>query len=389
MKDLTIVGNVLLSDGIGRQMLGLLETLDDSMSINCLKQEPIIYKGITNPKTLETLQKPFDGFGKTTIWTYILGLNRNIIETHKKISSNFKIAYSMIESDAIPSFWTEILNKYYDIVVVPDKWLVNVYKNSGVNIPIFVLPLGIYLPEKINPTDVSSNKPLIFGMTGGFWERKNHIKTMKCFQNIFKDSNQVKLLVHGRFGSYKEKVMEAYKQIGSPKNIELVTEMLPTDQYNSLMNSIDVYVFLSKGEGYSITPREAIYLGKPVILSKNTAHRTICDSGFVIPVESNNKIPAFYEIFNRTIGHVYDCEDKAVENAMLNSYNHYEEYKQNVLNGGKEWVEQFSWQSLKQKYITLCKPTNMVLGKENRIYEDHIETNNKKLYNKIKKEFNI
>lgn len=387
--DLTVVTNVLLSDGIGRQGIGLIQTLYDDLSINVLKFEPILFKGINDSKTLAILTKPFTQFGKVTFWTYILGLNNNIVPSHQKIDSDIKIAYSMFESDAVPKLWVQILNKYYDILIVPDEWLIRVYKSSGVTIPIFVLPLGIIVKNDWLQTKHTKNEVFNFGMTGGFWERKNHIKTMQAFSDCFKNNNKVRLKVHGRFGPFKDKVIEAYKKLGSPNNIEVITSMLNTNEYNKLMEGIDCYVFVSKGEGFSITPREAIAMGKPCILSKNTAHQTICNSGFVVSVEANIKTPAYYEVFGQNIGNFFDCKTDDVSKAMVEVYHNYEKYQEKVLNGGPAWVKQYLWNELKQRYLTIIKPTKIELGNKNEIYATHIETNSKPLYVKYKKVFNL
>jgi glycosyltransferase involved in cell wall biosynthesis len=38
------------------------------------------------------------------------------------------------------------------------------------------------------------------------------------------------------------------------------------------MSGLDVYCFLSSGEGWSVTPREALHLGKPVVLLDAHVH---------------------------------------------------------------------------------------------------------------------
>lgn len=386
--DLTVATNVLLSDGIGRQGIGLIQTLYNDLSINALKFEPSLFNGITDSKTLAILSKPFTSFGKVTFWTYILGLNENIIQLHEKIDSEIKIAYSMFESDAVPKLWVTILNKYYDILLVPDKWLVNVYKSSGVNIPIFVLPLGIMIKENWLGQPHSKNEIFTFGMTGGFWERKNHIKTMQAFLEVFKNNDKVKLKIHGRFGPYKNNVLQAYQNFGSPNNIEIISQPLSTEDYSSLMESIDCYVFISKGEGFSITPREAIALGKPCILSKNTAHRTICESGLVIPVEANIKTPAYYEVFGQQIGNFFDCRTSDVAKTMLEVYQNYDKYQEKVKAGSK-WIEQYLWSNLRNRYLSIIRPIKVTLGKTNEIYEDHIETTSKALQMKLNRVFKL
>ena len=385
--DLTVATNVLLSDGIGRQGIGLIQTLYDDLSINTLKFEPSLFNGITDSKTLAILNKPLVTFGKVTFWTYILGLNDNIVPLNEKIDSEIKIAYSMFESDAIPKLWVKILNKYYDILIVPDKWLVNVYKSSGVNIPIFVLPLGIMIKNDWLQNKHVRNEVFTFGMTGGFWERKNHIKTMQAFLDAFGDSKQVKLKIHGRFGPYKNNVLQAYQNLGSPSNIEIVSQPLSTDDYSTLMESIDCYVFISKGEGFSITPREALALGKPCILSKNTAHRTICESGLVIPVEANVRVPAYYEVFGQQIGNFFDCHTADVTKAMLEVHSNYDKYQAKVTTAGPDWARQYLWSELKKRYLSIIRPTKVILGKKNEIQDTQLETTSKALQMKLTRFF--
>ena len=53
----------------------------------------------------------------------------------------------MLESTRIPDEWVNILNKKFDLVIVPDEFYESVYYSSGVKIPIFVLAHGIHLED--------------------------------------------------------------------------------------------------------------------------------------------------------------------------------------------------------------------------------------------------
>ncbi len=67
-------------------------------------------------------------------------------------------------------------------------------------------------------------------------------------------------------------------------NIELIPESLSREQYLDWLRSLDVYCFMSSGEGWSVTPREALHLGKPVILLDAHAHTGFSHLPGVIPV---------------------------------------------------------------------------------------------------------
>ena len=386
--DVTIVTSVMMADGISRQGVGIINCIGNDLKINALQCPPCVYKEIPK-EVLNILVKPFDGFGKVTFWTYILGLNESIIKTHEAISSPIKIAYSMFESDAIPKLWTNILNKYYDMVVVPDKYLVQVYKNSGVNIPIFVIPLGIMVENLLlRPTKTKVNDPFTFGMSAGFWSRKGHIELLEAFSKKFGNDPKFKLKLHGRFGPYRSNIENAIKK-ANLNNVEFLSNPLSSLDYDNFMDSIDCYVYPSMGEGFSITPREILALGKPCILSNNSCHKTICNSGFVIPLVSNIKIPAVYEVFgNQTIGNYYKNNINDLSNLMVKVSDNYDEYLAKA-QGGREWVKQYLWPNLKPIYLNLFKPTSIELGTDNYIDSNTFRTNNKTLFNKIKTEFSL
>lgn len=383
--DLTVATKVALSDGIGRQGIGIVSALHDQFNINTLQFPPNNYTDISRD-VLKVLIKPFNGCGRVTFWTYILGLNNQMIQMHEAINSPIKMAYSMFESDALPELWVSILNKYYDMVIVPDENLISVYKNSGVRIPIFVIPLGIMVENLLaRPAKTKVNDPFTFGLSAGFWMRKNHLKTLEAFAKKFGNDPKFKLKLHGRFGS-SQKIIEQAVADANLNNVELLNHPLSAAEYDNFMDQIDCYVFPSMGEGFSITPREMMALGKPCILSNHTCHKTICNSGFVIPLRANVRVPAYYEVFDQNIGYQLDCNVDDLANLMLDVVNNYDTYLQQA-QGGREWVKQYLWSSLKPVYTNLIKPKEIVLGNTNLVTSQIFQTNDKKLLQKLKSTF--
>ena len=87
--DLTVISNVLMADGIGRQGIGIISAIHDKLNVNAYQLPPKIYKDIPS-EVLKIFIKPFDGFGKVSFWTSILGVNEEFIRIHKSISSKLK-----------------------------------------------------------------------------------------------------------------------------------------------------------------------------------------------------------------------------------------------------------------------------------------------------------
>jgi glycosyltransferase involved in cell wall biosynthesis len=138
------------------------------------------------------------------------------------------------------------------------------------------------------------------------------------------------------------------------------------------------------GEGFSITPREALAMGKPCIVTNNTSQQTICNSGHVIPLQANKKISAVFEFMgNKPCGHFFDCDTDDLANSMKNVVNNYDKHLKQA-HQGREWVKQYLWSELKPLYLNLLKPKNLVLGENNVISHELFQTNNIALFNKIK-----
>lgn len=384
--DLTVVGTVSQADGLGRISIGVIDLLKNDLRINCIPTEDVRLEDISEEvKTivLNTDKKP----GKVSILFAPLWYHA-YPDTYKKTpDSRIKIAYSMLESSAIPQEWIKILNFHFDAVVVPDNFLVDVYKNSGVNLPIFVLPIGMYLDEyfykqkRNHPGD-----PFVFGTTVSCDDRKNYELLLQAFAEEFGNSNQVMLKLNSR--AKAEKYHYLIKDLGVT-NIILTDYVLNKSQYIDFIESFDCFVNISKGEGFSLCPREALALGIPCILTNNTAQITICNSGIVREVPCPLIEPATYwaGLFNnQPLGFFFTCTKEDVKAAMRDVYSNYYFYQQKAA-VGPFWVSQYKWTNLKNKYLSLIKPKKVLLGDKNEIADDYLMTNSPKLFKKYKRVF--
>jgi glycosyltransferase involved in cell wall biosynthesis len=165
------------------------------------------------------------------------------------------------------------------------------------------------------------------------------------------------------------------------KNVELIDKNYDRSDYINFLKSLNSYVLISKGEGFSISPREAMALGIPCILSNNTTHKTICDSGLALPVTSEILEPADYTpFFGKFCGDLHNCLLKDVREALREMYNNYSVYdKTHHL---KKWAAQYSYDNLKPMYLSLVKPKKILLGSENLIKKDCVITNSLDLFKK-------
>lgn len=383
--DLTVLGFIRQGDGLGKVAFNLIHMLKDDLKINFISNNDAPNHFVDVPDSVKKIvEDPNKTPGKVTISTGFLWNSWN--EAYKNMpNSKVKIAYSMIESDALPKRSIDILNTKFDAVAVPDVYQKNVYVKSGVKIPIFVLPMGLFLEDFLNqPLKTKPNNPFTFGMSGVWEPRKNHKLLLNVFAREFGNNPRFRLKLHGRFG-FSEVLQGLYDTIKKHnlKNVEIIDRPLTHKEYVDFMSQLDCYVFLSKGEGFSMTPREAMASGIPCILSNNTSHITLCKTGFVRPVQATIIQPAYYSVtYRQAVGKEYDCSPEDVKQALRDVFTNYSKYLLKAKQS-RSWVRQYQWYNLKRKYLALIKPKKVIHGDENKILENGIlMTNSHKLLQK-------
>lgn len=386
--DLTIIGYVLPGDGLGKIPMTILETLSDEISVNMIATRKIPHLDPVPLRTKKALNNRDKGPGHVALFVDALWYTgKNLVKSLPK-NRGIKIAYSMFETTRIHKRWTKILNNKFDAVVVPDPFLVKVYQDSGVCIPIFVLPIPMMLDSYLKrPLHSSSpGKPFVFGDVSA---NKNPAVLVEAFAKAFGNNSHVHLFMKAghAFSETKEKIAEIVNRYGL-SNVTLEEGFLSLEGHIDLLSSFDCYVNLSRGEGFSFIPREALALGVPVMIANNTASTTICDSGLVYSVPSQMKSdPNFYyqPLFNNeNCGKQFDCTVSEVVQGLLHVYNNYETYIVKARKG-RDWVKQYDVKNkeLREKFCNLVKPKKIVLTEsENRITEEGIFTNSGALYKK-------
>lgn len=386
--DLTIIGRIKMADGIGRQSIEVIKALQDDVSINFKRTELLDLTDVPK-KVQDVLQKRGKDVKLAPVILFEEVLWYPGVNHYKHIfgisDDHIKIAYSMYESSRISQTWVSILNTYFDAAAVPDEYLVDVYKNSGVTIPVFHVPLTIDLsPVLAQNLKQQKNTPFVFANFSTCDHRKNHEMLVKAFTKAFGNRSDVQLRMSYRWGNPKlvEKLQKEVEELGL-SNIQFFNIEHDTPHYIKNFKGIDCYVSLSKGEGFSIQPREAMALGIPVIATDNTAQSTICKSGLVRTVPSNIAEPAYFNDGER-VGDFYNCSIEDAAEAMLDVYNNYNKYLENGPDARK-WAAQYNTSSLHDIYLNLVKPKKVVLGKENRVTSEYLETTSKELYEKYVK----
>jgi len=384
--DATVMGYINMADGLGSQGPELIKALKDQFKLDFRYTRKI--KHVKVPKVIEKIVKQkANTWGKVVIYEDILwgpwdGSCINKLKGCPRKS--IKLAYSMYEATKIPDEWVDILNKKFDGVLVPSKFLIKVYQDSGVRVPIFVLPLGLHLEAYLRePLKSGKNKEFVFGNLSAGSDRKNHEALVLAFAKAFGNDPSVKLVINARYS--EKEVRNSLTKIISElnlNNIKFTQKSLKKTDYIKKFHEIDCYVSPSKGEGFSIQPREAMALGIPVIATNNTGQEDLCDSGLVESVKSLIKKPALNP-WGDYYGYNFDCEVDDLALAMRNVRDNYDNYITQS-QAARDWASQFLFKNLKDYYATVINPKAVILSNKNKIEKGCVYTTSRNLLNKYK-----
>ena len=387
---LTVIGFVKMGDGIGRQSAELIHALHDRVNIAFVPTRSSDLSDVPPSIRSILVKTKKKRMGKIVLYEEPLPIPNGKIHCRlnkflkePKNRDQIRIAYSMVESSRIPSEWADSLNTYFDAVAVPDEFLVEVYQLSGVSIPIFILPLGLEMDSFLEqPTKSVRNQPFCFINPSSMIPRKNHEGLIQAFYQAFGDNPDVQLLMNYRYesGNALERVAHLIDTL-NVKNIILQNEALDNQQYLQVLLKGDVLVSLSKGEGFSIQPREAMALGLPVVISDNTAHKTIIKTGLACGIDCPIAETAYSPFLHCTCGEEYTADIEQAAGVLRDLYENYEKHLESALER-KKWASCYQFENLKPLYLSLIKPTKVILGDRNQITAEALITNSPELYEK-------
>lgn len=383
---LLIYGPVKPSNSLTKQTANIIHALKKEMKIECIATEKIMEKIPRDIRLAlkETIPKSKVHFFEAALWHPCS--SHCFTKYIKNMPSNsLRIAYSTFETSKIPQEWVLILNCFFDAIAVPDKFLIDVYKNSGVQTPIFEVPLGINLEQFLNePLKTKKNKSVItFANFANCTDQNNQLTLIKAFAKAFGNRDDVLLKINSREynPSIKNLIEYEIKSLGLD-NVVFTNFILRDENYLRFFQTIDCYVSCSKGESFAIEPREAMALGIPVILTTNTAQSTLCESGLIKTVPSDIQELAQLESFEiGTCGYFSNCKVDDLADALLDVFNHYDNYLQKG-SSAREWAKQYRFKNISKSFLNLIKPKKVLFGDKNGITNEYLMTNSEELYKK-------
>lgn len=242
------------------------------LSADISKQDMLTLRGM--------METPIDPSNFSVIYCFPPNL---VKQTDPKARA--RISFTLFETNKCPMRWIECLNSYsFDEVWVPANFLKTAFVESGIKKDkVKVVPMGIDI-HRYNP----GNKPLKVKGASGFKFltvmdcsfRKAPGPLLKAYLEEFRNKEDVCLIfkAYNMDGSdfsrdkIRELIREAKKETGGTAPVIFVGHIMPDSLMPRMFRSGDIYVNVSRGEGWGLGELSSMASGLPQIMTKSSAH---------------------------------------------------------------------------------------------------------------------
>jgi glycosyltransferase involved in cell wall biosynthesis len=242
-----------------------------------------------NPISFEKLRPDLGETGKiiNSLVNKEIDYNVNIIHTtpefwvkHRE-EGKLNVGYTIWETTKLHPSWPKFINDSVDACMVGCEWNIDVFKDSGVTVPLFNVPHGIgdHEFDGIQPFQVGGvdKDTFMFYSIFQWTERKHPLAMIKAYWHAFQNDENVALVLKTYRSDYSEPEKDAIRttlkrlKTVTPMDkyppIYLISNMLTNDEILGLHSRGDCYVSLDRGEGFGLSPFTAGACGNPIIVT--------------------------------------------------------------------------------------------------------------------------
>ena len=276
-----------------------------------------------------------------------------VADVFHKNTGKYKIGYTMLETTGIPEDWVKQCNKM-DEIWVPSHFNVQTFQNSGVRVPIQVMPLGID-PNYYNPHIISYKKNHRYTFLSVFeWgERKAPELLLRAYSKAFTGKDEVVLICKVNNSDSSIHVENEVRKLELPGDGPEIIFLYNTDfedyEMPALYRSADCFVTATRGEGWGMPILEAMACGLPAIATDWSAQTDFCTEAYAYPVRVEKLVEAkakceYYQGFQWA-----QAEEEHLIQRMRYVYEHREEAAQKGQLASDYVRREFTWDRAAEK----------------------------------------
>jgi glycosyltransferase involved in cell wall biosynthesis len=212
-----------------------------------------------------------------------------------KNSGSPRIGFTMHEVDRLPASWVEQANQM-DELWTPSHWGAQVFAESGVTRPIYLVPLGID-PERFHPGPPRQHmrEHTLFLSVFEWGTRKGWDVLLRAYRAAFRPTDAVLLVLkidHRTPGTNPAREIATLLPHPAPPVALLYNQPFSATRMAELYRSADCFVLPTRGEGWGMPALEAMACGVPAIVTDWSAPTEFVTGANGYPLPVNDLVPA-------------------------------------------------------------------------------------------------
>ena len=248
------------------------------------------------------------------------------------------IAIVPFETTIIPHSWIAKINSF-DALFVPCQQNVDAFRDSGVKVPIEIIHWGLDI-AKFHKILRPERDTFTFGTMGALSIRKGTDVLIDAFREAFPPHlyPNVRLICKTSNPHYPFMV----------KDKRIIVQMLPVS-HDELMETffkeIDCFVFPTRGEGFGLTPLEAMATGVPAIVTgwSGPEEYMTDEVGWKIKYTLQPAKNFTEQVYREECGNWAEPDKEHLKELMLYAYNHQDEVKEKGEKAAQHVIDNWQW----------------------------------------------
>lgn len=247
-------------------------------------------------------------------------------------NDQYRIGYHPWESTRLKDGWVDLMNQT-DEIWTPSPLIAKWYADDGITRPIHVYEHGvdkIWAPKKRTVDD-----KIRFLHVGAEAVRKGGRQVMEAFRKAFPNRDDVSLTM---------KMSSRGWNIPNIGRISVVNKKMKIDQLVHMFHYHHVYVYPSQGEGFGLTPLQALATGMPTITVPDWApYARFLEPSLNLPAQLG---PSPFDAIQEHPGEMFHIDTDDVVDRMRHAADNYESLKASAMARTSQIFEQYDWDTL-------------------------------------------
>lgn len=214
--------------------------------------------------------------------------------------SNEQVLFSFYELDQPTAEEINIVKNNH-AVLFSSELSVQIFRNLGCDnthyVPLCFDDFNFRTVEK----EYHSDDRVVFNIVGKFEKRKHHAKAVRAWIQKYGDKKEYALqcALWNPFlsGDQNNSVISSLLGGKQPFNVSFMGFMQKNSQYNDFLNSADVVLGMSGGEGWGLPEFHSVAMGKHAVILDCSGYKGWANSKNAVLVNPSGKIPAYDNMF--------------------------------------------------------------------------------------------